>query len=72
MSVGRHSVTVLVVAVVLIVSALLLYRILPFAGITLCVSSGVVAILAMAHLGLLAAIIGPFVALRSRSRRRKP
>jgi hypothetical protein len=71
MSVGRHSVPLLVVAVVLIVSALPLYRVLPVAGITLGVSSGTVAIVVIAHLGVLAAVIAPFVALRRRSRDRK-
>ncbi len=71
MTVRRHSLTLLVAAVVLIVSSFLLYRLLPAAGIMSGVSSGVIAVVVMAHLGVLAALIAPFVALRRRSRRRK-
>ena len=71
MSDRRHSVALLIAAVVLIVSSFVLYRILPAAGMALGISSGVVAAVVMAHLGVLAALIVPFVALRRRSRRRK-
>jgi hypothetical protein len=71
MTVRRHSVTLLVAAVVLIVSSFLLYRVLPVAGITLGVSSGVIAAVVMVHLGVFAALIAPFIALRRRSRGRK-
>ena len=70
MTVHRHSLTVLVAAVVLSVSSFFLYRVLPVAGIALGVSSGVIAAVVMAHLGVLVALVGPFVVLRRRLRRR--
>ena len=70
MTTRRHSLTLLVAAVVL-VSAFLLYTVLPVAGITLGVSSGAIAAVAITHLGVLAARVAPFVALRRRLRRRR-
>ena len=71
MRIRRHNLPLLVAAMVLIASSFLLYTVLPVAGIALGVSSGVIAVVVMVHLGLLAAVTAPFVALRRRSRRRK-
>jgi hypothetical protein len=51
----------------LIVAAIFLYRIRPLAGITFGSTAIVLAVLA--HLGVLAAVVGPFIAWRRRRRR---
>jgi hypothetical protein len=55
--------------VIVIGGLLLLYRILPGAGLTAAVGSSVLAVV-MAHLGILAVLLAPIYALlRRRSRR---
>jgi hypothetical protein len=51
----------------LIGASIFLYRVRPLAGITF--GSTAIALVVLAHLGILAAIIGPFVAWRRRRRR---
>ncbi len=70
MTVSRNGLALLVAAVMLVARSFV-YRVVPAAGIALGVSSGVVAIVVMAHLGVLAALIAPFIVLRRRSRGRK-
>ena len=70
MTVPRKKLALLVAVVVIVLSSFV-YRVLPAAGIALGVSSGVVAVVVMAHLGVLTALIAPFVVLRRRSRGRK-
>jgi hypothetical protein len=54
----------------LIGGPILLYFLLPLAGMPIAVASGVVAIVALKHLGLLAVLVAPLYALlRRRSRR---
>lgn len=56
--------------VIVIGGLLLLYRILPGAGLTAAVGSSVLAVVVMAHLGVLAVLLAPIYALlRRRSRR---
>jgi len=65
---GRRSgLVVLFTATALVVASIVLYRIRPLAGITFGSSAIVLAVLA--HLGVLASVVGPFVAWR---RRRRP
>jgi hypothetical protein len=62
----------LVVAVLtLIVGPILLYKVLPFAGIPAAAAAGVVAIVAVKHLGLIAVWLVPLYALLRRTRRRR-
>ena len=68
---SRHPVWLVVAIAVLAAASILLYRVLPTAGIALGVGSGTLAIVGLAHLGVLAAIIAPLIALRRRSRNRK-
>ncbi|HJZ74455.1 MAG TPA: hypothetical protein VKE51_22115 [Vicinamibacterales bacterium] len=64
----RHRrVGLLFSAAMLILASIFLYRIRPLAGIT--VGSTAVAVAVLAHLGVLAALAGPFVARRRRRRR---
>jgi hypothetical protein len=51
----------------LIVASIFLYRIRPLAGITL--GSGAIGLAVLAHLGILAAVVGPLVAWRRRRQR---
>ena len=54
----------------LIAGPILLYFLLPFAGVPIALVSGAVAIVALKHLGLLAVLLAPLYAmLRQRSRR---
>jgi hypothetical protein len=54
----------------LIAGPFLLYEVLPWAGIPAAAASGMVAIVAITHLGLLAVLLTPIYALlRRRSRR---
>ena len=50
----------------LIGGPILLYLLLPLAGMPIAVASGVVAIVALKHLGLLAVLVAPFYALLRR------
>ena len=58
------------VLAVLIGGPVLLYLLLPLAGIPIAVASGVVAVVALKHLGLLAVLAAPLYALLRRRRRR--
>ena len=60
----------LVVAVVLIAGPVLLYRVLPRAGRPAAAAAGLVAIVAIKHLGLLAVLLAPIYALLHRRFRR--
>jgi hypothetical protein len=51
----------------LAVASIVLYKIRPLAGITF--GSGAIVLAVLAHLGVLAAVVGPFVAWRRRPRR---
>jgi hypothetical protein len=53
----------------LIAASILLYRIRPLAGITF--GSTAIALALLAHLGILAAVVGPFVASRRRLTNRR-
>jgi hypothetical protein len=70
-TVNRHHLWLVVAIAVLAAGSILLYRVLPIAGIALGVGSGTVAIVVLAHLGVLAAIIASLMASRRRSRARK-
>jgi hypothetical protein len=64
----RHrGAAVLVAAGTLILASILLYRIRPLVMIAF--ASGAIVLVVLVHLGLLAAIVGPFVAWRRRRRR---
>lgn len=63
---------VLAVALVgLIGGPVVLYHVLPAAGASVAVASGVVLVVALKHLGLLAALITPYALFRRRSRGRR-
>jgi membrane protein implicated in regulation of membrane protease activity len=68
---GGHRRTYVIVfgAATVIGASIFLYRLRPLAGITF--GSTAVALAVLAHLGVLAAIVGPLVA-RRRSRRHPP
>jgi hypothetical protein len=67
-SMRRWLVPVAVAA--LIAGPILLYFLLPFAGVPIALVSAAVAIVALKHLGLLAVLLAPLYAiLRQRSRR---
>ena len=55
---------------VLIVGPVLLYVLLPLAGVPIALVSGLVAIVALKHLGLLAMLAAPLYAFLRRRRRR--
>ena len=67
----RRHLVLLIAAVVVIGASFVLYRTSPVAGMALGVGSGAIAIIVIAHLGVLAAVIAPFAILRRRSRGRK-
>ena len=68
MTSGHRRGFVLVLAVMTLIGAsIFLYRVRPLAGITF--GSGALLLVVLAHLGVLAAVIGPFVAWRRRQRR---
>ena len=69
---GRHVWLIVLAFAALIASSMLLHRVLPLLGIALGVGSGVLAVVVIAHLGVLTAIIAPFVVFRGRSRRQRP
>jgi len=54
----------------LLAGPILLYFLLPLAGVPIALASGVVAIVALKHLGLLAVLVGPLYAILRRGRRR--
>lgn len=66
----RHA-WLLLAAVVIIGGSLLLYKTVSVAGIVIGVGSGAVAVVVMAHLGVLAALVAPLAIWRRRSRGRK-
>jgi hypothetical protein len=59
----------LVAVVALIAGPIVLYFLLPLAGMPLALASGVVAIVALKHLGLLAIVLAPLYAILRRLRR---
>jgi hypothetical protein len=68
----RHSFRpwlLLVSAVALIVGPIILYKVLPLAGVSASLVSAVVVVVAVKHLGLLAVLLAPLYALRRRRRR---
>lgn len=66
----RRAAGLMVAMAALIGGPILLYRIRPIAGMTAAAGSGVIALVAIAHLGIVAAVLTPLVAaLRRRSRR---
>ncbi len=67
----RRHFWLLVTAVVIIGGSLVLYKAVPVAGIVIGVGSSAVAVVVMAHLGVLAAVLVPLAILRRRSRGRK-
>jgi len=67
-SLRRWLVPVTVAA--LIAGPILLYFLLPLAGVPLALASGVVAIVALKHLGLLAIVLAPLYTILRRRRRR--
>jgi hypothetical protein len=58
---------ILAAVATLIVASIFIYRIRPLVGIT--VGSGAIVLAALADLGVLAAVLGPFIAWRRRTRR---
>lgn len=67
----RHRGGALLVATVLLaLVSLVLHRLVPIAGVALGLGSGLAAAAVLAHLAALAALMGPFVTLRRRLRRR--
>jgi hypothetical protein len=54
------------VVVALIASPLVLYLVLPLAGVPATLVSGVIVVIALKHLGLLAVLVTPFYALLRR------
>ena len=66
---GRHHVrpwVLLVAAVALIAAPIALYVVLPLAGVSASVVSGVALAVLIKHLGVLAALLGPLYALLRR------
>jgi hypothetical protein len=59
-----------VALVALVGGPLVLYHLLPATGVSAAVASGVVFVVAVKHLGLLAALVTPYVVLRRKSQRR--
>jgi len=65
----RHLPIIAIAAGVLI-AGILLYRVGLMAGLTAAVGSTTIALIVLAHLGVLATVIGTFVAWRSASTRK--
>ena len=60
----------IVLLAALIGGPILLYFLLPLSGVPIALASGVIAVVALKHLGLLAVLVAPLYAiLRRRSRR---
>ena len=69
----NHSARPLLLTVALaalIVGPILLYVLLPLTGVPIALASGLVAIVALKHLGLLAVLAAPLYAILRRRRRR--
>jgi hypothetical protein len=66
----RTHLVSLFAAATLIAGSIFLYRIRPLTRITF--GSSAIALAVLAHLGILAALVGPFVAWRRRRRRNVP
>ena len=66
----RAHVVFLAATAMLILVSIFLYRIRPLAGITF--GSTSIALAVLAHVGVLAALVGPLVAWRRRRRHRPP
>jgi len=67
----RHSLSpraILIVAVVLMATPILLYTVLPHAGIPAAAVTTVAIVIGLKHAGLLAALLAPLYALRRRRR----
>jgi hypothetical protein len=65
MMAGRRHVHVLFAATVAVLAAsIFMYRSLPVASIVAVVGSGTVAVIVLAHLGILASLIASFLGLR--------
>jgi hypothetical protein len=62
----RGYVVVLFGAMTSVVAFVFLYRVRPLATVT--VGSGAIALAVLAHLGVLAAVVGPLIASRRRKR----
>lgn len=70
---GRHTLRpwLLVVALVALIGGpIILYHILPVAGVPAALASGLVAVVAVKHLGLAAVLLTPLYALLRRRHRR--
>ena len=66
---GRGYIAFAFATATLIVASILLYRIRPLAGITF--GSTAIGLAVLAHLGILAAVVGPLVAWRRRLTNRR-
>jgi len=62
----RHLPIVVIAAVLLIAGPILLYRSGVIAGLTAAVGSTTIALIVLAHVGVLAAVLGTMVAWRRR------
>ena len=70
MKLGHRQVLALIgVMAMLIAGPVLLYRIRPVVGIAAAFGSGAIALIVLAHLGVVAAVIAPFLLWRRRTRR---
>lgn len=65
----RHVYSLFASTAGMLAGAILMYRNLPIAGIAAVVGSSAVAVIILAHFGVLATLIASFLALRRRSRR---
>jgi hypothetical protein len=63
---GRYSLQPWLLLVALIGGPIILYHILPVAGVPATMAAGVVLVVAVKHLGLLALLLTPFYALLRR------
>ena len=67
----RRPLWLLIAAAVVTAESFVLYTAFHVAGIAIAVGSGAVAVIVMAHLGVLAALLAPLAILRHRSQGRK-
>jgi hypothetical protein len=65
----RQVLALIGVIAVLVAAPILLYRIRPVVGIAAAFGSGAIALIVLAHLGVIAAVIAPVVLWRRRTRR---